>query len=240
MSKGDVASVATTLMMTAVAAWLSGPKLAVICFAAGLVLFIGVHFWPSAEDQKSKEASSSVHAVGPVTISSIISPVISPVISPQQTNTQESRRQAEPISLKPNLRLRRTYEKSILVGHALGGHHAYVFVAEIGNEIGQGVGNADNLRAHLTYKNNEKTLQVVCPAHWEREGSKAYVKVGESKNVVLAFADHDHWISHEYDGISLGSCSTIELRFLDKNGVEVTDAPLIFDWPPTDFRQRPQ
>ena len=115
------------------------------------------------------------------------------------------------------------------VGHELSGHNLNALFAEVGNEIGDHVGRANGIRAHITYMKKTETLHTVCPAQWKDQNYTVYLEVGESGDVVLAYHRGIWWSSTEHDaGVDLRPCSEIQLRFLDTDG-KLTREPIIFD-----------
>ena len=65
---------------------------------------------------------------------------------------QAERERDKPPVHPPNLQFRRVFQNSVWVGHEISGHAYPAILLEIGNELSdeRSVGNADEIRAHLT------------------------------------------------------------------------------------------
>jgi hypothetical protein len=128
----------------------------------------------------------------------------------------------------PNLQFRDRYVTKTWVGDDYGGHNVEVFVAEIGNELGQNVGAANKVRAHLTHKNKKgEILRKICPAQWTNQEHTQFIPVGESRQLILAY-NRGPWLSSLHDGSDMKSCAEIQLDLIDQNGNQF-GKPIIFD-----------
>lgn len=230
-----------TLAVGGAAYFIGGAKAATIAIMIGVAIIIWVHF-TRGNDKENKLAPAPI----PKTVQNNQNAMtgVSGITLEQHFHaappTEPRQAVPSPLSVQKarlNLQLRRVYPKRIWVGHEITGHNIGALVAEIGNEIGEKVGAAEGIRAHVTYKSNDENLQVVCPARWEGEGHTVWLKVGESRNVVLA-VNRGYWLSREYDGVVLELCSEIQLRILDTDGNVLSD-PIIFDCSLKDNGQNP-
>lgn len=137
--------------------------------------------------------------------------------------------QAKPKLPKPNLQFRRIFDDRLWYGHEISGHAADVVLIEIGNELADGVGSADSVRAHVTYRDFDgNQLQILCPGFWSTQEDEAKISVGESGVLVIAVLKGSNWMTNLYHGISLSSRVRVEVRLLDKAGQSIAE-PMFFE-----------
>lgn len=218
-----------------VSIWLAyhfgGARASVICLIVGVVIIVVAHFFFSGERKPLEPVAPLQRQEANPTLTA--NPKMEqhlhmhmPQLTPPPLAPAKPVPPHEPV-LRPNLQFRRIYTSRIWVGHEISGHNVDVFLVEIGNELGSQVGRADDVRAHVTYKKKDETLQIICPAQWRDCYKAVYIGVGESASVVLA-VNKGIWFSREYDGIVLQPCSEIELRIVDKGG-DLLLGPIVFD-----------
>jgi hypothetical protein len=104
------------------------------------------------------------------------------------------------------------------------------FSWRLGNELldERSVGNADEIRAHLTYfKSVKEQLQIKCPGFWSTHERGTIIRTGEGKVLVVAIWQGG-WFTDFIEGVPLKGRVEIHVRLLDGQGKLLT-APIFIE-----------
>lgn len=120
---------------------------------------------------------------------------------------------------KSNLQFRRIFQDRVWFGHEISGSAHDAITVEIGNELADRiVGDAEDVRAHVTYLDStKKQLQIRCPGAWTTQQDEANIPTGESRFLLIAVLKGP-WMSDMYQGIRLDDRITVQIRLIDKAG----------------------
>jgi hypothetical protein len=106
----------------------------------------------------------------------------------------------------------------------------------MGNEVGENVGHARNVRAQITYKATKTSavLHTECPAMWSRENEPVIsIPVGEGRSFVLAAYDRPQqgWSTAIHGGMSLRGSFDVQAKILSPDGRSISETlNFIFSW----------